>query len=148
MGILWIFECLHYILHGDHDSINCNSYAEFLFQIIGCINLLRGCLIFFIFVCKDSIREKVCPRNHQIFNFPCADKPFVFLWHKSVISVQNMMLLSVGTDIAGVLVAKVCRHDDMICIHGGIFAEWTLDLLWVKRDEMRKGSLSAVYLLV
>ena len=32
---------------------------EFLFRIVGSINLLRGCFIFFIFVFKDSILDKV-----------------------------------------------------------------------------------------
>ena len=58
MGILWIFECIHYLLHKIW-KMDCVSSTEFVFRIIGCINLLRGCLIFFIFVCKDSTREKV-----------------------------------------------------------------------------------------
>ena len=59
MGILWIFECIHYLLHDDHRNMECLTTTEFVFRIIGCINLLRGCLIFFIFVCKDSTRDKV-----------------------------------------------------------------------------------------
>ena len=48
MGILWIFECIHYLVHGDHTNMECLSAFEFFLRIIGCINLLRGCLIFFI----------------------------------------------------------------------------------------------------
>ena len=59
MGILWIFECVHHLVHGDHRNMECGSYTELFLRVIGCINLLRGCLIFFIFVCKDSIRYKV-----------------------------------------------------------------------------------------
>ena len=59
MGIMWIFECIHYHVHGDHRNMECISSTEFVFRVIGCINLLRGCLIFLIFVCKDSILDKV-----------------------------------------------------------------------------------------
>jgi len=59
MGILWIFECIHYLLHGDHRNMECVSSTEFILRTIGCINLLRGCLIFFIFVMKDSTLEKI-----------------------------------------------------------------------------------------
>ena len=61
MGVLWVFECLHYLLHGDHRNTDCSSYTELVLRIIGCINLLRGFLIFLIFVWKDSIRDKVTP---------------------------------------------------------------------------------------
>ena len=63
MGILWIFECIHYLVHGDHTNMECLSAFEFFIRIVGCINLLRGCLIFFIFVCKDSIVTKVCAQQ-------------------------------------------------------------------------------------
>ena len=59
MGIFWIFECIHHLVHGDHKNIKCVTSTELVFRIIGCINLLRGCLIFFIFVCKTSILDKV-----------------------------------------------------------------------------------------
>ena len=61
MGIPWIVECVHHVVHGDHNNMECPSYTEIIFRVIGCLNLLRGCLIFFIFVCKDSIRYKVTP---------------------------------------------------------------------------------------
>ena len=35
-------------------------------RTIGCINLLRGCLIFFIFVMKDSTLEKVVYDNKNV----------------------------------------------------------------------------------
>ena len=68
MGILWIFECLHYLQHEDHEgdhedsagaNFNCLSFSELLFRAFGVINLARGVLIFYIFVCKDSILSKV-----------------------------------------------------------------------------------------
>ena len=61
MGILWIFECLHFLLHGDHGdiSLDCLSLPELIFRAIGVINLARGLLIFYIFVCKNSILSKV-----------------------------------------------------------------------------------------
>ena len=67
MGILWIFEILHYLLHGDHedggwpglDGPDCLSPLELFFRALGVINLARGALIFYIFVCKDSILSKV-----------------------------------------------------------------------------------------
>jgi len=59
MGILWIFECIHYLLHGDHRNMECLSSTEFILRTIGCINLLRGCLIFFIFVMKNSTLDKI-----------------------------------------------------------------------------------------
>merc|ERR1712203_892957 len=59
MGIPWIFECGHYFVHGNHAVAECLSTTEFVLRIIGCINLLRGCLIFFIFVCKESILDKI-----------------------------------------------------------------------------------------
>ena len=59
MGIPWIFECTHYFVHGDHSDTECLSTTEFVLRTIGCINLLRGCLIFFIFVCKESTLDKV-----------------------------------------------------------------------------------------
>ena len=65
MGILWIFECIHYLLHGDHRNMECLSSTEFILRAIGCINLLRGCLIFFIFVMKNSTLDKVVYDNNQ-----------------------------------------------------------------------------------
>ena len=59
MGIPWIFECTHYFAHGNHALAECLSTTEFVLRTIGCINLLRGCLIFFIFVCKESTLDKV-----------------------------------------------------------------------------------------
>ena len=66
MGILWVFECLHYLVHGNHMDMECLSATEWIFRIIGCINLFRGCLIFFIFVCKDSTISKVKLKGYLI----------------------------------------------------------------------------------
>ena len=59
MGIAWIFECVHHLVHSDHHHCG-HAGLELIFRLIGCLNLLRGSLIFFIFVCKDSILDKVC----------------------------------------------------------------------------------------
>ena len=61
MGIAWIFEFLHYVIHADHTHTDelCYDTLELILRAIGCFNLLRGSLIFFIFVCKDSILDKV-----------------------------------------------------------------------------------------
>ena len=55
MGLLWV----HYLLHSHHQTTECLSSSEFILRAIGCVNLLRGCLIFFIFVCKESTLDKV-----------------------------------------------------------------------------------------
>ena len=67
MGILWIFEILHFLLHGDHDEegLDCLSPLELFFRALGAINLARGALIFYIFVCKDSILAKVTDTSHK-----------------------------------------------------------------------------------
>ena len=61
MGIAWIFECVHYLIHSDHTHTQelCYDTLELILRAISCFNLLRGSLIFFIFVCKDSILDKV-----------------------------------------------------------------------------------------
>ena len=61
MGIAWIFECVHYVIHSDHTHTeeHCNDTLELILRAISCFNLLRGSLIFFIFVCKYSILDKV-----------------------------------------------------------------------------------------
>ena len=60
MGILWSFECIHFLMHGDHQNTSCHLSLEMVFRAIDCVNLLRGCFMFFIFVCKESILAKVC----------------------------------------------------------------------------------------
>ena len=67
MGIAWIFECVHYVIHSDHthSQEHCYDTLELILRAISCFNLLRGSLIFFIFVCKDSILEKVKPRQER-----------------------------------------------------------------------------------
>ena len=61
MGIAWIFEYVHYVIHSDHTHTqqHCYDTLEIVLRAISCFNLLRGSLIFFIFVCKDSILDKV-----------------------------------------------------------------------------------------
>ena len=60
LGVLWIFESVHYFYHGDHSTIeDCQDLQELFFRIIGCINLARGFLIFLIFVCKESTLKKL-----------------------------------------------------------------------------------------
>ena len=72
MGISWIFECVHHLLHPDHthqSSDLCYDSLELILRIIGCLNLLRGSLIFFIFVCKDSTLDKVALFSIYLTNF-------------------------------------------------------------------------------
>ena len=61
MGIAWIFEYVHFLIHSDHTHTeeHCYDTLELILRAISCFNLLRGSLIFFIFVCKDSILDKV-----------------------------------------------------------------------------------------
>ena len=78
MGILWIFEFIHYFVHGDNGDFMCSSFFKYFFRIMDGINLLRGCFIFFIFVCKDSILNKVISPyrisvitiSHRLQNIP------------------------------------------------------------------------------
>ena len=76
MGIAWIFECLHYVIHPDHTHTEelCYDSLELILRAISCFNLLRGSLIFFIFVCKDSILDKVkaeiCQTNPVTASLP------------------------------------------------------------------------------
>ena len=85
MGILWIFEILHFLLHGDHEEEekDCLSPTELFFRALGVINLARGVLIFYIFVCKDSILSKVnqgkqasSPWNEYEINIKISNKTF------------------------------------------------------------------------
>ena len=94
MGILWIFKCVHYLLHMIWEN-NCVSSTEFIFGIIGCINLLRGCLIFFIFVCKDSTREKVFFHSILVFILQILYKVCEAILLGKVILVFKIAKLSV-----------------------------------------------------
>ena len=69
MGIAWIFECVHYVIHSDHTHTeeHCYDTIELVLRAISCFNLLRGSLIFFIFVCKDSILDKVSRSSDTTF---------------------------------------------------------------------------------
>ena len=53
LGLLWVCECLHHLVHGDHTA-GCRLGVELGFRLCGVVNLGRGCLIFYIFVWKDS----------------------------------------------------------------------------------------------
>ena len=68
MGISWTFECIHHLVHPDHTHTDCYDYVELFFRLMGCLNLLRGSLIFFIFVCKDSIIDKVLQKHNGGFS--------------------------------------------------------------------------------
>ena len=60
MGLLWVAECLHFLLHGDHAHLpDCLGYTELGLRLLGCLNLGRGSLIAAIFVWKDSTRNRV-----------------------------------------------------------------------------------------
>ena len=61
MGLLWFFDSLHFLLHGDHSQIeDCMTPVELAFRVLGCFNISRGFFIFLIFVCKRSTISKVC----------------------------------------------------------------------------------------
>ena len=61
MGLLWLFDSLHFLLHGDHSQMDdCMTQVELMFRVLGCFNLSRGFFIFLIFVCKRSTLSKVC----------------------------------------------------------------------------------------
>ena len=64
----WTFECIHHLVHPDHSHTDCYDYLELFFRLMGCLNLLRGSLIFFIFVCKDSILDKVLQKHNGGFS--------------------------------------------------------------------------------
>ena len=62
LGILWTFSFLHYLIHGNHSNTSCedfSSYLEMFFRVIDSLNLLRGFLMFLIFVCKKTVWGKV-----------------------------------------------------------------------------------------
>ena len=66
LGLGWIFESLHHLIHPDHnDTSVCNSASEIFFRIVDVFNLSRGVLIFIIFVCKESVFEKL--KKNKIF---------------------------------------------------------------------------------
>lgn len=66
LGIPWIFECLHYLIHWNHEHLvvvlpesYCASATEIFFRICGGLNISRGVFIFIIFVCKWTIWDKL-----------------------------------------------------------------------------------------
>ena len=61
LGILWIFSCLHYLLHGNHRGMPCGQTStkiEIFFRVTDSFNLLRGFFMFVIFVCKKNVLRK------------------------------------------------------------------------------------------
>ena len=70
MGLLWFFDSLHFLLHGDHSQVDdCMTQVELVFRLLGCFNLSRGFFIFLIFVCKRSTLSKVSFHNITIFRY-------------------------------------------------------------------------------
>ena len=70
MGLLWFFDSLHFLLHGDHSQVDdCMTQVELVFRLLGCFNLSRGFFIFLIFVCKRSTLSKVSFHNINIFRY-------------------------------------------------------------------------------
>ena len=72
MGLLWVFEVVDYLVQRDRnrhwdrqgeEEKDCFSTSQLFLRAIGCLNLLRGCLFFFIFVCKPSTLTKVSPNT-------------------------------------------------------------------------------------
>ena len=60
MGLPWIFESIHYAVHKNHGTAEtCQSALETFFGIMSILNCSRGIIIFFIFVCKKSVWNKL-----------------------------------------------------------------------------------------
>ena len=63
MGISWIFEILHFLIHDNHkDGAELEKHqlvVEIAMKMIGSLNLSRGIFLFFIFLCKRRIVVRV-----------------------------------------------------------------------------------------
>ena len=63
MGISWIFEILHFLIHDNHkDGPELEKHqlvVEIAMKMIGSLNLSRGIFLFFIFLCKRRIIVRV-----------------------------------------------------------------------------------------
>ena len=57
MGISWIFEIIHFVLHDNHPDSQ--IALEIVMKVIGSLNLSRGIFLFFIFLCKRRIVLRV-----------------------------------------------------------------------------------------
>ena len=59
LGVLWIIESIHYIIH-NHYGAPCVSFKSinFFFRIIDSCNMLRGFFLFIIFICKKNVWKK------------------------------------------------------------------------------------------
>ena len=63
MGISWIFEIVHFLIHDNHkDGGELGEHQlliEIILKIIGSLNLSRGIFLFLIFLCKRRIVVRV-----------------------------------------------------------------------------------------
>ena len=112
MGIAWIFECVHYVIHSDHSHTHqhCYDTLEIVLRAISCFNLLRGSLIFFIFVCKDSILDKVSSvtRQHPALSHCQVSK-------LTVCGVRLTFLQRKHLQHFDSVISKVCVSDLCLC---------------------------------
>jgi hypothetical protein len=65
MGLPWMFESFHHLLHGNHsgESSSCsNDFGEIIFRISSAFNILRGVFLFIIFPCKPAVLQQLKTR--------------------------------------------------------------------------------------
>ena len=55
LGILWVCESFHSIIHDGGKDCKWGSSIEIFFTVIDCFNSLRGLFMFLIFICKESV---------------------------------------------------------------------------------------------
>ena len=60
LGILWVVESIHSIIHNKQEKCELSSMeVEVFFRVIDMLNILRGFLIFLIFICKRTVWTKM-----------------------------------------------------------------------------------------
>ena len=61
LGILWVCESIHAIIHTEEDTEEKCQYSsvEVFFRAIDTLNFLRGVFIFIIFICKKTVWTKI-----------------------------------------------------------------------------------------
>ena len=55
LGILWVCESFHSIIHDGGRECKRGSLIGIFFTVIDCFNSLRGLFMFLIFICKKSV---------------------------------------------------------------------------------------------
>ena len=59
LGVLWIFDFIHASLKYSGVTFAADSLPNIFFKLIEVLNLLRGCFMFLIFVCKVTVWRAV-----------------------------------------------------------------------------------------